>query len=445
MSNKLQETIIRNLLADEKYCRQVLPFIKPTYFNNEYRSLYEIYLNYVEKYNKIPSITSLKIDAENTPEDFFDSTLRLISNIESTKTEPVDEEWLLNTTEKWCKDRAVYLAIMESISIIEGKHQKYTPDALPDILQKALSVSFDKTVGHDYIEDAKKRWDLFHEPQDKLEFHLSMLNKITRDGVTRKSLTCILSGTGVGKSLFMCDYSAYLLSTGKNVLYITLEMAEEKIAERIDANLLNISMDQIQDVPRDLFASKIQKIHTKSNGRLIIKEFPTASAHTGHFRALLNELELKKNFKADCIFVDYLNICASSRVKNAAANSYTIAKSIAEELRGLSMEFNVPVVTATQSVRSAAEDSDFGITAVSESWGVPQTCDLFLAMISTEELGQIMFKQLKNRYNDVSTNRRFLVGIDRSKMKLFDLEDSAQKLIETEPKQKTQNYSGFKV
>ena len=440
-----------NLFDNDSFCRQALPFIKSEYFTGVYRNVYELFVEYIKRYNRLPKITSLKIDAENLPDDIFDSSIKLLDHLDKDKSDGVDEEWLLNRTEKWCKDRAVYLAIMDSISIIDGKEKsKYNLDAIPDILQKALAVSFDKTVGHDYIEDSLKRWDKFHEPEDKIEFGLDLFNKITRDGITRKSLTIFMGGTGGGKSLVMCDYASYLLTTGRNVLYITLEMAEERIAERIDANCLDIPIDQLHNISRDDFNRKVSKIHEKSRGRLMIKEYPTASAHAGHFRALLNELELKKKFKPDVIFIDYINICASSRIKGAASvNSYTLVKSIAEEIRGLSMEFNVPIISATQTNRMGYGDSDVEITNISESFGLAATCDLALAIIVNEELdelGQIMFKQLKNRYNDVSINRRFLIGIDRSKMKLYDLEDTAQTLIETNPpKENTKDFSGFKV
>ena len=344
--------------------------------------------------------------------------------------EKVDEQWLLDTTEKWCQDRAVYNAIMESISIIDGKHESLTKNALPDILTKALGVGFDTNIGHDYIENVDKRYDFYHTEEQRIPFDLDYFNKITKGGLPRKSLNIALAGTGVGKSLFMCHMAVNCMNQGKNMLYITLEMAEERIAERIDANLMNVSMEDLYDLPKTMYDSKINKIIKETNGQLVIKEYPTASAHSAHFRGLIKELAIKKSFKPDIIFIDYLNICASSRFKGQAnVNSYMYIKSIAEELRGLAVETNVPIMSATQTTRSGFNNSDVGLEDTSESFGLPATADLMFALISNEELeavNQIAVKQLKNRYNDVNVNKRFVIGIDRSKMRLMDLDESQQ-------------------
>jgi len=376
----------------------------------------------------------------------------------------VNEDWLMENTEKWCQDRAIHLAIMESINIIDGKHKELTKNALPDILSSALGVSFDRNVGHDYIDGFQSRYDFYHREEDRIPFDLEYFNKITKGGLPRKTLNIALAGTGVGKSLFMCHCAANSLMEGRNVLYITMEMAEERIAERIDANLMNLPIDQLEDLPLQTFESKVRKIAQKTQGKLIVKEYPTASAHVGHFRALVNELKLKKNFKPDMIFIDYLNICASSRVKmGGTVNTYSLVKSIAEEIRGLAVELDVPIMSATQTTRSGYGNTDVGLEDTSESFGLPATADFMFALISTEELenlGQIMVKQLKNRYNDPGMHKRFVIGVDRSRMKLYDVEESAQTLIQSTPttggsvpdkplntfgNNEKRDFSGFKV
>jgi archaellum biogenesis ATPase FlaH len=370
--------------------------------------------------------------------------------------ESVDQEWLVDTTEKWCQDRAVYNAIMESISIIDGKHESLTKNALPDILQKALGVAFDVNVGHDYIENVDKRYEFYHTEEERIPFDLEYFNKITKGGLPNKTLNIALAGTGVGKSLFMCHMAAACLTQNHNVLYITLEMAEERIAERIDANLLNVAIDQIDKLSKDIFTTKVANISRQTTGKLIIKEYPTGQAHTGHFRGLLNELKLKKQFVPDIIFIDYLNICASSRMKGmgGAINSYNYIKAIAEEIRGLAVEFDLPIVSATQTTRSGYSNSDVGLEDTSESFGLPATADFMFALISTEELeqqGQMMVKQLKNRYNDPTYHKRFVIGVDRSKMRLYDVEENQQTLTDDTPLfDKSQNvkrskFEGFKL
>lgn len=436
MTTQLQAIILKKLVSDEQYCRKVLPFIKSEYFDAEHRTVYSVILNFIAKYNKLPSKDSIEIEFSSAQDlRLNDSQQAACSTIIADLANPVDVEpnWLLTTTEKWCKDRALYLAIMQSIQIIDGKSKDLTEIAIPDILQKALSINFDDSVGHDYLSDFLKRYDFYHRTEDKLAFDLDMFNTITKGGVPRKTLNIALAGTGVGKSLFMCHVAASALSQGKNVLYITLEMSEERIAERIDANLLNVQIDQLANLPKDIFTSKIRKLAGSTLGKLIIKEYPTASAHTGHFRALLNELKLKKDFVPDAIFIDYLNICASARMKGVggAVNTYSFIKAIAEEIRGLAVEFNVPIFSATQTTRSGFASSDVELTDTSESFGLPATADLMFALIATEEmdrLGQIIVKQLKNRYNDPTTNKRFVIGIDRAKMRLFDVEAKAQNL-----------------
>jgi len=365
-----------------------------------------------------------------------------------------DQEWLMSTTEKWCQDRAIHNAVMESISIIDGKHKSLTKNAMPDLLTKALAVTFDPSVGHDYIEDVEKRYDFYHEDEERIPFDLEYFNQITKGGLPNKTLNIALAGTGVGKSLFMCHMAGNVLTQGKNVLYITMEMAEERIAERIDANLLNIPLDQLQHITKEMLTSKVDKLASRTNGKLIIKEYPTGSAHTGHFRALLNELKLKKNFVPEMIFIDYLNICSSSRMKGmgGAINSYTYIKAIAEELRGLAVEFNVPLVSATQTTRSGFGSSDPGLEDTSESFGLPATADLMFALISSEELeaqGQIMVKQLKNRYNDPNNNKRFVIGIDKSRMRLIDEENGTEGVVNDVPTfdktEMNQRFKDFKI
>jgi replicative DNA helicase len=439
MPTNLEQTILRNLLTDEDYMRKVLPFIKPDYFVGIYRILFNEAGKFVSKYNKLPTAESFKIEldqSEKLSEEQYSMAVDIVPQLFNKND--VDEKWLLDTTEKWCQDRAIYNAIMESISIIDGKHEQLTKGALPDLLSKALGVGFDLKVGHDYTENVEERYDFYHTEEDRLPFDLEYFNTITKGGVPRKTLNIALAGTGVGKSLFMCHVAASSLVQGHNVLYITMEMAEERIAERIDANLLNVPIDQLDKLSKDMFTTKVNDIARKTTGKLIIKEYPTGSAHSGHFRALLNELKLKRQFEPDLIFIDYLNICSSSRMKamGGSINSYTYIKAIAEELRGLAVEFNVPVFSATQTTRSGFSNSDVGLEDTSESFGLPATADLMFALISTEELdkqGQFMVKQLKNRYNDPTAHKRFVVGVDRSKMRLYDVEETEQTLTDDTP------------
>ena len=439
MPTNLEQTILRNLLTDEKYMRKVLPFIKPDYFEGIYRILFREAGKFVAKYNKLPNAESFKIELDNA-DKLNDEQYNLAMDIvpQLFAGEKVDDKWLLDTTEKWCQDRAIYLAIMESISIIDGKHEQLTKGALPDLLTKALGVGFDLKVGHDYVENAEDRYEFYHTEEDRLPFDLEYFNTITKGGVPRKTLNIALAGTGVGKSLFMCHVASSALVQGFNVLYITMEMAEERIAERIDANLLDVPIDQLDKISKDRFSLMVNNIAKKTTGKLIIKEYPTGSAHSGHFRALLNELKLKRQFEPDLIFIDYLNICASSRMKGmgGAINSYSYIKAIAEELRGLAVEFDIPIFSATQTTRSGYSNSDVGLEDTSESFGLPATADLMFAIISTEELeqqGQFMVKQLKNRYNDPTLHKRFVIGVDRSKMRLFDVEDNQQTLVDDTP------------
>ena len=424
-------TILENLIANEEYARKVLPFLKEEYFENKnQRIVFKEISSFALKYSKLPTKTSLEVELDNR-KDLTEQQYKDITNIVSNFTEDaVDIEWLTDTTEKFCKDRAIYNAVVDGISIIEGRDSTRKPDALPSLLTDALSVSFDNRVGHDYIEDASDRFEYLHRKEERIPFDLEYFNKITKGGLPQKTLNIALAGTGVGKSLFMCHMAANCINQGRNVLYITLEMAEERIAERIDANLMNVSMDALQDLPKPMYDDKIEKIMNKVKGKLIIKEYPTASAHTNHFRSLLQELSIKKSFKPEIIFVDYLNICASSRFKGGSnINSYTLIKSIAEELRGLAVENNVPIVSATQTTRGGYVSTDIGLEDTSESFGLPATADFMFALISTEEmeeLQQITVKQLKNRYNDPTVNKRFVLGIDRSRMKLYDVELKAQ-------------------
>ena len=430
----VETTILKNLLYTDEYSRKVLPFLKKEYFEdyNE-KVIFEEISNFIGNYNNLPTRETLIIESEKRTDINDDSFKNICDYINTLENTPSDEQWLLDTTEKWCKDRAIYLALVESISIADGNAEKKTPDAIPSILSDALAVSFDNQVGHDYLQDYEERYEFYHKREEKIPFDLEFFNKITKGGLPNKTLNIALAGTGVGKSLFMCHVASASLLQGKNVLYITLEMAEEKIAERIDANLLNVNIQEIPNLPQQIFESKVTKLSQKTQGTLIIKEYPTASAHSGHFRSLLNELALKKNFRPDIIFIDYLNICASSRYKaNGNVNSYSYIKAIAEELRGLAVEANLPIVSATQTTRSGYSNSDVDLTDTSESFGLPATADLMFALISTEELeglNQIMVKQLKNRYHDPTMNKRFVVGIDRGKMKLFDCEQSAQEDI----------------
>ena len=419
--------------------RKVLPFIKNDYFEGVYRQLFKQVGLYVQKYNKLPTQESFKIeldDADNFNDEQYRHAVEILPEI--FRTEKIDNEWLIDKTEKWCQDRALHNAVMESISIIDGKHQSLSKNALPEILSDALAVNFDANIGHDYLNNFDERYEFYHKEEERIPFDLEYFNKITKGGLPNKTLNICLAGTGVGKSLFMCHQASAALTDQKNVLYITMEMAEERIAERIDANLLNIPIDQLDKMSKDMFSQKVSQLAKQTNGRLIVKEYPTGSAHSGHFRALLNELKLKRQFEPDLIFIDYLNICASSRMKGmgGAINSYSYIKAIAEELRGLAVEFDIPIFSATQTTRSGYSNSDIGLEDTSESFGLPATADLMFALISTEELeqqGQFMVKQLKNRYNDPTQHKRFVIGVDRSKMRLFDVEENQQTLTDDTP------------
>ena len=428
-TERIEQTILRNLLFTEEYYRKVVPFLKADYFQEYHEKIiYEEISDFASKYDKVPTQEVLTINLQNRNDLTEEAFQNSVQAVRELSDEWVDYEWLLDATEKWCKDRAIYLALMQSIKIADGGDPKISRDAIPSILQEALAVSFDEHIGHDYIEQATDRYEFYHRKEEKIPFDLDKFNFITKGGLSNKTLNVALAGTGVGKSLFMCHQASAALTQGYNVLYITCEMAEEKIAERIDANLLNVPVKDIIDLPEVLFTSKVNEIARKTQGKLIIKEYPTASAHAGHFRALLSDLKLKKDFKPHIIFVDYLNICASVRYKGAIVNSYTYVKAIAEELRGLAVEVGVPIVSATQTTRSGFGNSDPDLTDTSESFGLPATADFMFALISTEELeqqGRIMVKQLKNRYSDLVTSRKFMVGIDRSKMKLYDVADDA--------------------
>ena len=449
LMDKVEILILRNLLYNEEYLRKVVPFIKADYFEDpQQKIVFEEVLNFVSEYNQPATKEVLCIEVEKR-QDINDTTFqeitKLISYLEDV---PTDFDWLVDTTEKWCRDRAIYLALMESIALADGTDKEKDRDAIPSILSDALAVSFDTHIGHDYLLDYEQRYESYHKKEDKIEFDLEYFNKITKGGLPNKTLNIALAGTGVGKSLFMCHVASGALLDGKNVLYITMEMAEEKIAERIDANLLNVPIQEITELPKVMFEDKVTKLAQRTQGQLIIKEYPTASAHSGHFKSLLNELALKKSFRPDIIFIDYLNICASSRYRqNGSINSYSYIKSIAEELRGLAVEANVPIVSATQTTRSGYGSSDVELTDTSESFGLPATADLMFALISTDDLeglGQIMVKQLKNRYNDLSVFKRFVVGIDRAKMRLYDCEQSAQDDILDSGQDEEYNYEEAK-
>jgi len=455
---RIETTILKNLIFNEDYSRKVIPFIKSEYFENRSEKIiFEEITKFIVKYNSSITIEALNIETENRT-DLTESEVKEIREINNSFIETVVEnQWLIDSTEKWCRDRAIYLALMESIHIADGNDEKKNRDAIPSILSDALAVSFDNHVGHDYLNDYEERYESYHRKEDLIPFDLEFFNKITKGGIPNKTLNIALAGTGVGKSLFMCHVASSVLLQGKNVLYITLEMSEEKIAERIDANLLNVPIQDIVDLPHKTFENRVTNLAQKTQGTLIIKEYPTASAHSGHFKALLNELALKKSFKPDIIFIDYLNICASSRYRgNSNVNSYSYIKAIAEELRGLAVEANLPIVSATQTTRSGFASSDVDLTDTSESFGLPATADLMFALISTEELeglNQIMVKQLKNRYNDPTIFKRFVVGIDRAKMRLYDCEQSAQEDIvdrgneeeyNNEEKKPKKSFEGFK-
>ena len=431
---KIEFLILRNLIYNEEYARKVIPFIKDEYFEDQKQNIiFQEISSFIQQYNKLATKEILSIEVEKRS-DINDTLFAEIVDIISSFEDEVGElDWLIDSTEKWCRDRAIYLALMESIQLADGKDESKGRDAIPSILSDALSVSFDNHVGHDYLQDYEQRFESYHKKEDRIHFDLEYFNKITKGGLPNKTLNIALAGTGVGKSLFMWHVASSALIEGKNVLYITLEMAEEKIAERIDANLLNVNIQDITDLPKPIFDTKVESLAKKTQGTLIIKEYPTASAHCGHFKSLLNELALKKSFRPDIIFVDYLNICASSRYRaNANVNSYSYIKAIAEELRGLAVEANLPIVSATQTTRSGYGSSDVELTDTSESFGLPATADLMFALISTEELeglNQILVKQLKNRYNDPTVRKRFVVGIDRAKMRLYDCEQNAQEDI----------------
>ena len=433
----IEQTILTNLIYNEQYTRKVLPFIRGDYFSDRIeRTVFEEIQKFVDKYNDLPNQNALEVELDSRGdlnEDDYKRVLSIVKELEADDNANFD--WLVETTEDFCKDKAVYNAIVDGIKIIDGKDKARGVDALPSILTDALAVGFDNRVGHDYLLDSKSRFDFYHKVEEKIPFDLDFFNRITKGGLPQKTLNIVLAGTGVGKSLFMCHMAANCLNQGKNVLYITLEMAEERIAERIDANLMNISIDDLHDLPEKMFDDKIGQIIKGTSGQLVIKEYPTASAHSNHFRGLIKELAVKKSFKPDIIFIDYLNICASSRFKaNGNVNSYMYIKAIAEELRGLAVETNVPIMSATQTTRSGFSNSDVGLEDTSESFGLPATADLMFALISNEELDaldQIAVKQLKNRYNDPTINKRFVIGVDRAKMKLFDVEDSEQKLVDS--------------
>ena len=455
MTERVPLTILKNLIHNETYTRQVIPFIEPDYFEERTdRIVFEEVAKFLNEYDKTPTKEVLHIEVEkrvDVTEDEYKNVEQLISALDPEESE---SKWLLDTTEEWCKQRAIYLALINSIKIADGQDEHKKPEAIPAILSEALAVGFDQHVGHDYIDDSEDRYAYYHRVENKIPFDLEYLNKITSGGISDKTLNIALAGTGVGKSLFMCHVASSCLVQGKNVLYITLEMAEEKIAERIDANLLDTNIKDIAELPEKIFNKKITNLSKKTEGRLIVKEYPTASAHCGHFKSLLQELKLKKSFSPDIIFVDYLNICASSRYRSAVnVNSYSYVKAIAEELRGLAVEFSLPIVSATQTTRSGFASSDPNLTDTSESFGLPATADLMFALISTEELeglNQIMVKQLKNRYNDPTINKRFVVGIDRAKMRLYDVEQGAQQdivedieVVQHNKKEQSQSKSKF--
>src|SRR5210317_83545 len=430
MSDQFEKTLLSNLIYNEEFTRKVLPFIKEDFFRNRDEvTLFNIINDFVTKYNNLPNKEAITIELSNLKtltEDEYKNAKSLLNGL---VYEEVDQQWLLDTTEKFCKDRAVYNAVLKGIKIIDGKDKQHTPEAIPGILSDALAVSFDTHIGHDYLNQTDDRFEYYHRTEERLKFDLTYFNRITKGGLPPKTLNVALAGTGVGKSMFMCHMASNMISQGKNVLYITLEMAEERIAERIDANLLDITIDDLYKLPKQYFDNKIQKLKSKINGRLIVKEYPTASAHAGHFKILSDELMLKKNFKPDAVFIDYLNICTSRRFKGGNVNSYFYVKAIAEELRGLAVELNVPIISATQTTRQGFTSTDIGLEDTSESFGLPATADFMFAVIANEDLdklNQIAIKQLKNRYSDPSINRKFVIGVDRSKMRFYDLEETAQ-------------------
>ena len=449
----LETLILRNLIQDANYTRTVIPHIKPKYFNGPHKILFNEIVKFVTEYGKMPNVEALNVELQkngNIHQDEIGEVFAIANDLDKV-IEDTNAEWLTKQTEKWCQDRSIYLAIMESIDIIDGKHDTLQNNALPELLSDALGVSFDTNIGHDYIDNSDDRYEFYHREEEHLPFDLEMFNKITKGGLVNKSLNIALAGTGVGKSLFMCHVAAGALTQMKNVLYISMEMSEERVAERIDANLMNVPIDQLENLSKDMFDKKLHKIANGGIGKLIVKEYPTGAANASHFRALLNELKLKKDFIPDLICVDYLNICSSSRMKaDGAGGSYQYVKAIAEELRGLAIENNLPILSATQTTRGGYGNSDVGLEDTSESFGLPATADLMFALISTEELenlNQIMVKQLKNRYNDpTGATKKFVVGIDRAKMRLYDVEDSAQSLnLGTVQASTTNNFEGFTV
>jgi archaellum biogenesis ATPase FlaH len=443
-NDRIETTILRNLIFNEDFTRKVIPFLKSLYFSKrDEKILYEQIDKFVNQYKNLPTKESLLIEL-NDRKDINDEEVKNVKELLNfLNPEDVDQKWLLDTTEKFCKDRAVHNAVLDGIKILDNKDNKRTPEAIPSILADALSVSFDNHIGHDYIADAENRFTWYHTKEKKYKFDLSFFNRITKGGIPSKTLNIALAGTGVGKSLFMCHAASAFLTQGLNVLYITLEMAEERIAERIDANLLDVTIDDLHEMPKQLYDNKLSKLQNKTTGKLIIKEYPTASAHSGHFRSLLNELALKKSFSPQVIFIDYLNICSSSRFKGGNISSYFYIKAIAEELRGLAVEFDVPIFSATQTTRTGYVSTDIGLEDTSESFGLPATADFMFALMSNEELealGQMKVKQLKNRYNDPAMNRSFIIGVDRAKMRLYDVENNAQNIVDANQTKEKEDY-----
>jgi replicative DNA helicase len=458
MSDRIERIILRNLFYNEDFTRKALPFIKSEFFTNHNEStLFGEINEFVNKYKNLPTKETILVELNKRKDLKEDELSEIKTIVNKLDNQEVELQWLLDTTEKFCKDRAVHNAVLEGIQILDGKDKKQNPEAIPTILSNALAVSFDNHIGHDYIDDAEARFEFYHKKEKRFKFDLNYFNRITKGGVPSKTLNIALAGTGVGKSLFMCHAASNWLTQGKNVLYITLEMAEERIAERVDANLFDVTIDDLHAMPKDMYDNKVSKLQKKTIGQLIIKEYPTASAHSGHFRALLNELSLKKTFKPDVVFIDYLNICASSRFKGGNISSYFYIKAIAEELRGLAVEFDVPIFSATQTTRSGFTSTDIGLEDTAESFGLPATADFMFALISNDELdqlNQLKVKQLKNRFGDPSMNRSFIIGVDRSKMRLFDVEASAQNIVDSnqteeeeqiEPEVAYDKFSDFKL
>ena len=462
-NERFELTLLRNLIFNEEFTRKALPFLKEDYFKNRDEIvLFNTINNFVLKYNNLPTKEAVSVDIGNLKtitEEENKNILRILNELEPVE---IEQQWLLDTTEKFCKERAVHNAILSGIKILDGKDKKQNPESIPHILSEALAVSFDQHIGHDYLKQTSDRYDYYHKVETRVKFDLAYFNRITKGGLPPKTLNVALAGTGVGKSLFMCHLASSFIQQGKNVLYITLEMAEERIAERIDANLLDVTIDELYEMPKQYYESKIEKLQRKVSGQLIIKEYPTAAAHTGHFKNLMDELALKKTFKPDVVFIDYLNICASSRFKGGNISSYFYIKAIAEELRGMAVEYNVPIMSATQTTRAGYMSSDVGLEDTSESFGLPATADFMFALITNEELealNQMKIKQLKNRYSDPATNRAFIIGVDRAKMRLYDVEQKAQQIVDSNQESKEEinkpqgpqpddtydKFSGFKV